>query len=152
QIGLHLTAPLTEAGREMLPAQTRGAAKLRLQYGIAARRQCLRPPIEARFVLCRRTAMRENDERKILRRTTPRQREIGRNRSSVCGRIGNVFHVRNVGGANALEFCTDRFGNAGIEVDEFVLAAAAQAVDAHEYASSVAACRNKFDRFAGKGL
>src|SRR5688500_12303418 len=62
---LHQPAPLAVARHAPGLAEAGGAAKLRLKYGVTARREKLRPPIERLRVAGFRAAVRENHQRQV---------------------------------------------------------------------------------------
>ena len=53
----------------------RGTAEIRLEHCIAARCECLRPPIETFLVVGTGSSMREHDQRQVLRNSPWRERQ-----------------------------------------------------------------------------
>ena len=93
QVVLHGRAPLLPAGAKVAGAEAGGAAELRLQHRVAARGEELHLRVPAP---CRAPhpgpAMREDDQRQVLRLRARRQREVGRYLQAVAR--GNPHELR----------------------------------------------------------
>ena len=135
---LHLVAPLLVAGVQELLAVAGRAAEVRLQHGVAAVGQELREVVEAPGVARPRPAVRQHDERQVLRRHALRQREEGRDLQPVRGRVADRLHAGQVLARDPLAHLVLERQLLRLAVEEVALAGLGVAGGGHEQSWSSA--------------
>src|SRR3989441_3387904 len=85
QISMHLPGPLAIARVQILLSVTGRAAEVDLQHAVAAVRKPLDEGIVPPVISTPRTAVREQNQRKILRRPARRQREVAIKSQAIAG-------------------------------------------------------------------
>ncbi len=151
-VGLHLPAPLAEPRREQVPAKAVRAAELRLQHRIALGRQRLGPPVEVERVPGLRPAMRQDDQRQVLRLSAVGNGEVGHDRAAVGSLVGDHVDRGHVLRLELEVGVPDGGGLAGVQVDEDVGDAMDLAGDLDHDLAAVVRPGLQLDLFAGKGL